>query len=244
MGVVCGRYTNTPPAGTLGRRFEVELESAEGTARFNIAPTEEILAVVPDAETSQRRARMLRWGLLPGGARSLKVGARMINARVETAARRPPFAALIAGPGRCLILADGFYEWMRSEDPRQPRQPFRFTVDGGSPFAFAGLWTQAKLDGVPVASATILTTAPNDLVARVHDRMPAILPSTEAEAAWLSPALGAGDVLELCAALPSERMSVAAVSRRVNSVASEEDASLLEPDAADSEPAPAQKTLL
>ena len=101
----------------------------------------------------------------------------MINARSETADRERRLQALLgAADRRALLLADGFYEWLRSEDPKQPRVPFRFTLADGAPFAFAGLWTPGTLDGEPIESATILTTAANPLVAPVHDRMPVILP--------------------------------------------------------------------
>jgi putative SOS response-associated peptidase YedK len=96
----------------------------------------------------------------------------MINAKAERLTESRAYAPLIGKfRHRCLIIADGFYEWLKSEDPKQPRQPFRFTVDGGVPFAFAGLWTRAVVDGEPVESATILTTGANHLVARLHDRV-------------------------------------------------------------------------
>jgi putative SOS response-associated peptidase YedK len=166
----------------------------------------------------------------------------MINARSETAATRPPFSRLTASArGRCLVVADGFYEWLRGEDERTPRQPFRYTVDGGAPFAFAGLWTTARIDGVTVASATILTTEANALVARVHDRMPAILDSPDAEAAWLCDGVDGSDATALCAPLDPARMTAAPASRRVNR-AGVDDPDLLDAGEAPA-PAPAQGAL-
>src|SRR5262249_19186499 len=127
---------------------------------------------------------------------------------------------------RCLILADGFYEWLRPEDPRAQRIPWRFTVDGGEPFAFAGLWTWAKPNDDTqspsgsgtgwLASATILTCAPSPLVARLHDRMPVILPGPDAEAAWLSDRLRMDDVAGLCVPLDADRMQGAPANPRLN----------------------------
>ena len=139
----------------------------------------------------------MRWGLVPVWAKDLKVGYRMINAKNENLTKSKAYGPLVGKfRHRCLIVADGFYEWMKAEDPKQPRQPWRFTVDGGEPFAFAGLCTRKQWEdpedrGVDpdgyLYSATIITTTPNAVVKPVHDRMPAILPSAEAEAAWLDP---------------------------------------------------------
>ena len=168
--------------------------------RFNVAPTQEILVVrsSPDpdeAAAGEREARLMRWGLVPRWAKDLKVGYKMINAKAENLDSSRAYGPLVGKyRHRCLIVADGFYEWMRAEDPKQPRQPWRFTVDGGEPFAFAGIctrkeWEDAEDRGFDedgwLYSATIVTTTPNEVVAPVHNRMPAILPNAEAEAAWL-----------------------------------------------------------
>ena len=138
----------------------------------------------------------MRWGLVPRWAKDLKVGYRMINAKAENLTSSRAYGPLVGKfRHRCLIVADGFYEWMKAEDPKQPRQPWRFTVDGGEPFAFAGICTRKEwedeedrgFDDGWLYSSTIVTTTPNEVVAPVHDRMPAILPSPEAEAAWLGP---------------------------------------------------------
>lgn len=210
---MCGRFTlTTGQRGELEARFGAALPIGGGLERFNVAPTEEVLAVCGDGES-----RLLRWGLIPHWARDLKGGARMINARSETVADKRPFSSLVASAeGRCLVLADGFYEWLRPEDKKAGRVPFRFTVDGGAPFAFAGLWTRARIDGASVRSVTILTIAPNPMVARLHDRMPVILPDGDAEAAWLSGDVSGAEALSECAPLDERRMGVVAANPAVN----------------------------
>jgi putative SOS response-associated peptidase YedK len=149
----------------------------------------------------------------------------MINAKTERLQESRAYAPLVGKfRHRCLIVADGFYEWMKSEDPKQPRQPWRFTVDGGEPFAFAGICTRKEWDGEEAQedgwlySCTIITTTPNELVARVHDRMPAILPSREAETAWLDPGLSAEDAIAMCGPLPAGRMDGAPANPKLNKV--------------------------
>jgi putative SOS response-associated peptidase YedK len=214
---VCGRYTNTAGPEELNDRFRVPIPSAAGTRRFNIAPTEEVLAIV--APKGQPQARMLRWGLIPHWARDLKGGARMINARIETVASKPAYRDLVPkGSRRALQLADGYFEWLKPESPNQPRQPFFFQVDEGVPFAFAALWTAAKIDGSWIASVTLLTcdSAPNRIAAPIHDRMPVILADRDSQQAWLDPALGAQEALALCGALATERLSARAANPAVN----------------------------
>jgi len=213
---MCGRYTLTSnDRQRLGERFGALMPESGGLERFNVAPTEDAVAVV-NGKTGEREAHLVRWGLVPGFAKDLR-GPPMFNARSETVATKAPFKALLAKPrGRCLILADGFYEWLRPEDRKAPRVPFRFTVDEGEPFAFAGLWTWSKPGGEWLASATMLTTTPNAVVARLHDRMPVILPGPDAEDAWLSADLAPEDALQLCAPLDAGRMQAAPAHPRVN----------------------------
>ena len=201
---MCGRYTlSTADGGRLADRFdarEFPSPAAGMLQRFNVCPGEQVLAV-----DAGRRVRPLVWGLRARGAKA----PAPINARAETAATRPMFAALIAeASGRCLVPADGWYEWLRSER-RGPRPaPFRHTVDGGELFAFAGLHARD--------SVAILTTTPNAVCARLHDRMPVVLAGPEAEAAWLDPQTSAEDAAELLVPLEAERVSVAPASARVN----------------------------
>jgi len=223
---MCGRYTNMADPQALELRFGLRLESAEGTGRYNIAPTEPVLAVVRgDADGhsqsgggGDRVARIMRWGLIPPWARGGgRAAHRMINARSETADTKPAYRGLIATAAqRALLPADGFFEWLRSEDRRQPRQPFHFTVDSGQPFAIAGLWTTGWLDGEPISSVTILTCAPNEVVAPLHDRMPVILPDQASEQAWLDPSIDGPAAVALCRALPAARMTARPANPAVN----------------------------
>ena len=216
---MCGRYTLTADPEAIIARYGMQPPSLEGTRRYNVAPTEPILAVVREKAEEEPALKLLRWGLVPGWAEDLKIGAKMINARVETVREKPSFRRYVEkATGRCLILADGFYEWQKPEDKRRPRQPFRFTVDGGGLFAFAGLWARSKIDEEWIHSATIITTEANPLVARIHDRMPVILPDREAEEAWLAPGVSAEEALELCVPLDPGRMSAEPVSLRVNKI--------------------------
>ncbi|MGI8460990.1 MAG: SOS response-associated peptidase [Solirubrobacterales bacterium] len=220
---MCGRYTLTKKEhDTLADRFEAKLNeqaSDSGTKRFNVAPTQEVLAVVRDGEDAERDMRLLRWGLLPKWAKDKKAGFKMINAKSETVREKPAYRGLIGKQHhRCLIVADGFFEWMKAEDPKQPRQPVHFTVDGGEPFAFAGLWTRAKLKDEWIESCTIVTTEPNEVVARVHNRMPVILNGPEAESSWLDPVIDSDDAVELCVPFSADRMESAPANPALNKV--------------------------
>jgi len=219
---VCGRYTNTASRDELNDRFRVPIESDAGTHRFNIAPTEEVLAIV--AGRDGHTARLLRWGLVPPWAKDLKGSARMINARMETVTSTPAYRALIPkGSRRALQLADGYFEWLAPERRSSraelgPRQPFFFQVDGGVPFAFASLWTPAKIQGEWVTSVTLLTcdASPNRTAAAIHARMPVILADEDAQQAWLDPSLGAEEALSLCGPLPADRLTARPANPAVN----------------------------
>jgi putative SOS response-associated peptidase YedK len=225
---MCGRYTNTAGPEELNDRFRVPIIGEAGTRRFNIAPTEQVLAIV--APRGEREARLLRWGLIPHWAKDTKGAARMINARVETVASKPAFRELIPKASRrALQLADGYFEWLKPEQRGQPRQPFHFQLDGGVPFAFAALWTPAKIDDEWIASVTLLTcdSASNRVAAPIHDRMPVILADADAQRAWLDPTLGAEEALSLCGPLPTERLSAHAANPAVNKAGVEEGPELL-----------------
>ncbi|HEV2753837.1 MAG TPA: SOS response-associated peptidase [Solirubrobacteraceae bacterium] len=242
---MCGRYTlTTGDLAGLADRFGAQLPQ-EGLERFNVAPTERIAIVAAHglhdgrADSSagappSRRALLARWGLVPSYAREVK-GPPLINARSESVARRRPFAALVADLSRrCLIPADGFYEWLRPEDGRGARQPFHFRLVGGAPFAFAGLWCWSRPgEGAWLASATILTCPPNPLVARLHDRMPVILAGPHEEAAWLEGDLGAEDLPALCAPLDAQRMDCTLADPAVNRSGGPEGPGLLRAPAPD-----------
>jgi putative SOS response-associated peptidase YedK len=173
---VCGRYRQSKDWSETERDFGVKLSDrvrAQLRPRYNIAPTDEVLAI--SRRHGVREGRLMRWGLVPHWSQGPSSGAPMINARAETLLIRPAFRGLIERR-RCLIPADGFYEWETSSGGR--RQPYDFTLANGELFAFAGLYTGWH-DGTrdeAVLSCTIITTWPNPLVASLHDRMPAILP--------------------------------------------------------------------
>ena len=216
---MCGRYTNTAGVEELNDRFKVPITSAAGTRRYNIAPTEEVLAIV--APKGDPEARLLRWGLIPSWATEARGAQKMINARMESVASSPAYRRLIPrGARRALQLADGYFEWLKPERRGEPRQPFHFQVDGGIPFAFAAVWTPAKVDGEWVHSVALLTcdARPNGVARTIHDRMPVILADPAAQRAWLDHDLGAEEALALCGALPAERLSAKPANPAVNKV--------------------------
>ena len=214
---VCGRYTNTAGVEELNDRFMVPIAGEAGTRRYNVAPTEEVLAIV--APKAAPESRLLRWGLIPPWAEDLKGASKLINARIETVTSTPAYRRLIPrGARRALQIADGYFEWLKPEKRGEPRQPFLFRVDGGIPFAFASVWTPAKIDGEWVSSVSLLTcdSAPNRVAAAIHDRMPVILADRELQQAWLDHRLGAEEALELCGALPEARLTATPANPALN----------------------------
>ena len=214
---MCGRYTNTAGVQELNDRFRVPIASDVGTRRFNIAPTEEVLAIV--APHGEPEARALRWGLVPSWATDLKGSYKTINARMETVTRTPAYRKLIPRAARrALQIADGYFEWLKPEKDSGPRQPFHFQVDGGAPFAFAALWTPARVQDEWVQSVSLLTcdASSNGVARAIHDRMPVILADRDVQDAWLDPALGTDEALALCGALPAERLSARPANPAVN----------------------------
>lgn len=230
---MCGRYTNTLSPHQLAARLDMPIEetlAAAATGRYNIAPSQQVLAIV--APEGHPEARLLRWGLVPAWADSLTIGYKMINARMETASSRPAYRGLIGrADRRALQIADGYIEWLKTEQPGRPRQPFLFQVDGGEPFTFAALWTIAHIDGQPVESITMLTcpAAPNRIAAAIHNRMPVILPDRASRQAWLDPSLDGPAALALCGTLPEARLSARPISPQINRAGGPEDPSLLRP---------------
>jgi putative SOS response-associated peptidase YedK len=223
---VCGRYSlATPDPGLLRDRFALG-ESVEVRRRYNVAPADEVLAVTTDREGAPR-GELLHWGLVPSWAKSPKLGAKMINARLETVADKPAFRTAFAR-WRCLIVADGFYEWRRTGDG--PKRPFHITRDDGAPFAFAGLWSiwhgpadqvgdrgphASHSDRETLRSCTIITRPANAAVAQLHDRMPIILdPAREAD--WLDTATPRGALEEMLAGLPSAHTALQEVGLAIN----------------------------
>ena len=226
---MCGRFLNRLPPAEIARLFATRNVAPNYPARFNIAPTDPVLAVRFNAKTGERSLDALRWGLVPSWAKDLTIGARLINARAETLATLPAFRDAFERR-RCLIPAGGFYEWQKDG---KTRTPFAIVPEGEPLFAFAGLWENwrdpTKGDDAPwVRSCTIVTGAPNALLAPIHNRMPVILPRA-AWAPWLGEA--AADPAALNALLqpyPAERMRLYPVGPRVNSVKND-DPTLIEP---------------
>lgn len=206
---MCGRYTLKTPVDALAREFGVAGPLPEVPVSYNIAPIRQVAAVLFEGG---RKLEMLRWGLIPSWAKDPEIGNRMINARSETAPEKPSYRKAFK-ERRCLIPADGFYEWQKTPGGKQP---YYFRMKGGAPFAFAGLWEDWSWDGEEIRSCTILTTTPNTIVGEVHDRMPVIL-SPEDHDFWLDPEVDETEPLrELLAPYPAKAMEAYPVSRRVN----------------------------
>ena len=220
---MCGRYSLTTPLEAVRHLFGVT-ELLNLQPRYNVAPTDEMPVV--RLHDSDRELRMMRWGLLPFWAKDIKIGARMINARSETAATSGAFKSSFSRK-LCLVVADGFYEWQKQEDGS--KQAFRYTLADGGPFAFAGLWSSwHNPEKERLLTFTIMTTTPNGLVAEIHDRMPVILDPADYDT-WLDvTGADAEAACELLHPFPAERMAVTAVSKRVNNVKND-DAACLEP---------------
>jgi len=212
---MCGRFTLHHTLEELEERFAAETVALSGAEpRYNIAPTQDVLVVTQDGA---RRLESYHWGLIPSWAKDASVGNRMINARAETLAEKPSFRAALSRR-RCLIPADGFYEWQVTGTGAKPaKTPMHLRLTDGGLFAFAGLWDEWRgPDGVALRSCTIITTAPNAVVAPIHDRMPAILRPKD-EALWLDPSVSeAGALLSLLGPYPPDAMEAYAVSRQVN----------------------------
>ena len=206
---MCGRYTlaSTTPA-QLRARFPLG-ESVELRRRFNVAPGDEVPAVV--MREGGPTGALLRWGLVPPWAEDPSVGFKMINARAETVADKPAYRRPFER-GRCLIVADGFYEWQREG----ARQPFHITRGGGEPFAFAGLRTAwSDPQGELLRSCTIVTTVANPAIAHIHPRMPVILDPADEEA-WLDPGTPPLRLHEMLRGLPTGQTQARPVSKAVN----------------------------
>jgi putative SOS response-associated peptidase YedK len=210
---MCGRYSLIDPDPRLlrfrfGLRESVEIDQPP---RYNIAPTDPVLAIRVD-ERGERDMGILRWGLIPHYTDPDAFDRPLINARAETVAEAPAFRDAFA-THRCLILADGFYEWRETETGKRP---VWITRPGREPFAFAGLWGRTRRgDGSSVHSCAIVTCPPGEVVAPIHDRMPVILPE-EAESRWLRPDAAEGELLDLL--VPTDELEVTEVSDAVNDV--------------------------
>jgi putative SOS response-associated peptidase YedK len=223
---VCGRFTSSQRREAIGERFEIAVPETY-QQRSNLAPQQRALIV--RERDDEREAVMAKWGLLPHWAKDSKIAFKLIDARAETLTEKPAYRSLI-GKHRCLIPADGFYEWTVGSDGN--KQPIHFHLPGYAMFAFAGLWTARTHEETRevIESCTIITTRPNELVAPVHDRMPVILPA-DAETVWLDPAISKEHALSLLEPYPADLMTAFPASSRVNSVRNDDSGLLLPDDA-------------
>ena len=210
---MCGRFTLTVDTADLQEAFAGFQFPANVAPRYNIAPSQPVLVLPNDGKN---RADFFTWGLVPAWAKDPTIGMRMINARAETLAEKPSFR----GPfryKRCLIPADGFYEWKAAEPGEKFKTPYYIHMQEHRPFAFAGLWDEwLGPDGSQVKTCTIITTTPNLLMSSLHERMPVILDPKD-YATWLNPAAcQPGELQDLLKAYPAETMAAYPVSRMVN----------------------------
>ena len=211
---MCGRFRLGKGREALKEYFGAEME-VEWSPRYNIAPTQPIPTVRQNATKPVREICLMRWGLIPSWAEDATIGYKTINARSETATTRPAFRdALISR--RCLVPADGFYEWKKEA---KGKQPFCFALRDESIFAFAGIWDRWKgSDGKAIETCSILTTTPNELAAQVHDRMPVILAPDDYDL-WLDPGIkDTKEISDMMKPYGAALMKAYAVSTRVNAV--------------------------
>ncbi|MFP4054289.1 MAG: SOS response-associated peptidase [Phycisphaerae bacterium] len=218
---MCGRYTLTCPAEMVARLFDLGQLPPLGPPRYNIAPSQPVPAVRADQDGA-RQLTLFQWGLVPFWAKDPAIGNRMINARAETAAEKPAYRAAYKYR-RCLLPADGFYEWKKL--PSGGKQPVRIRRRDHKPFALAGLWESWDQGGLgPLETCTILTIEPNDLLRGIHNRMPVILPP-ESFGMWLDPGLQDSRARQPVAGLLTpwdpEPFEAYPVSRVVNSPAND-----------------------
>ncbi len=215
---MCGRFALKAPPAEIMREFGVDAVP-EMAPRYNIAPTQDILVIRhPWREPEARlEAAPVKWGLLPSWAKDVSMAAKLANARGETVAEKPAFRSAFRRM-RCLVPADGFYEW---EATPLGKQPWFLRLKSQAPLAFAGLWEHWQgPDGAPLETATIITTDANELVRPVHDRMPVILQPDD-WAAWLGVRTPAADLKALLKPLPADLMERYRVSRRMSNARNE-----------------------
>lgn len=233
---MCGRYVSATAASKLADEFHVDEVVVEDFGeRYNVAPTLDVYTIVTTSE-GRRRMGALRWGLVPAFAKDESVGNRMINLRTETVTGRSQFKKLL-DRRRCIVPADGFYEWQKKEVPGKKtpeKQPFYITSRDGSPLAFAALWDRwtppdqrGKKDPESLSTVTLITGEPNDLVGKIHDRMVVCLPEPVWDT-WLDPDVAAEDAAKLLVPMASEQMRAYPVTKLVSNVKNE-GPELLEP---------------
>lgn len=217
---MCGRYSFTLPPEAIRQIFRVTT-SLNLRPRYNIAPTDEVPVIGRD-EDGRRALKMFRWGLVPRWSKAMPKGPPQINARAETVTRNAMFREAFA-KRRCLVPADGFYEWHKDKSAKD-RRPWRIFDPDRPAFAFAGIWEHWRdSEGQVVRSFAIITTDANERIAAIHDRMPVIL-RREDEDAWLDPASAEASLLPLLAPYDTQKTSLYRVDVRVNSVKNDDPA--------------------
>lgn len=214
---MCGRFTLRTPNQIIAEEFMLTADP-QLAFKFNIAPTMDVAVV--KADDGGRILSEMRWGLVPFWADDLSIGARMINARGETVAEKPSFRAAYR-QRRCLVLADGYYEWTKVAGGKQP---YYFHMPEHQPFAFAGLWESWDKGGLgPLETCTIITTHANEQTRPFHDRMPVILDPVDYDRWMLTDATKATDLVDLLAPLPAGRLAIDPVSKLVNNARNDDE---------------------
>jgi len=212
---MCGRYRLSRRKQVIEEYFDCPSDDLDWVPHYNIAPTQPVPVIRQHPREPVRKLSLMNWGLIPSWAKDSSVSASMINARSETAHAKPAFRDALRSR-RCLIPADGFYEWVRTA---KPKQPYCFEVNDGELFAFAGLWDGWKdPNGNWIRTCSILTTTPNAVTSAVHDRMPVILDAKDYDV-WLDPGLkNIGAVSDLLKPCDAQSMRCYPVSTRINNV--------------------------
>jgi putative SOS response-associated peptidase YedK len=213
LRTMCGRYGLTAHREQLDDAYPVDVVLTDHHPRWNIAPTQNAPVLLSDGE--QRRIESFRWGLVPHWATDASMGARLINARAETVADKPAFRDAWRERRRCLVLADGFYEWRKPVENRGPKTPYWIQMSDRRPFALAGVWERWGSREAPLHSFTILTTDANDLVRPIHDRMPVVL-DEDGWDRWVDPRVDPEEVTSLLGSYPADHMRAREVSTYVN----------------------------
>ena len=210
---MCGRFVKKSNKEELRKRFR--FDDPQGLLlepRYNIAPSQEHPVLIVNQD--RRMLRMMKWGLVPHWSKDSKIGYKMINARSEGIEEKPSFRGPLK-KGRCLVIADGFYEWQKPG--KKTKIPYYFRLKSNEPFAFAGLWDLWEKGDEPLWTFTIITTSPNELMEPIHSRMPVILRESD-EARWLDPEItDSKSVLSLLKPYPAQEMECYKVSTIVNS---------------------------
>ena len=181
---MCGRFTQTASPEIIAQQFDLDAPPLF-KPRYNIAPSQQVAAIRINPDAAKRECVLLRWGLIPSWAKDAKIGNQCINAKAETVAEKPSFRSAFK-KRRCLVIADGFYEWRLQG---KQKQPMWIGLKRKRPFAFAGLWEHwTPAEGAPIETCTIITTEPNALMQTIHNRMPVILTPHDYDL-WLDPTM-------------------------------------------------------